>query len=373
MKPEPLPAAMAACDASADSPPTFRLLLGDYRKPAEEVAPGFPKFLGDTEPVIQAHAQSSGRRTALADWLCRADHPLTARVIVNRLWQHHFGVGIVATPNDFGAMGSAPSHPELLDWLAVEFVERGWSLKAMHRLMVASATYRQSSRVDLNSPMHAKAREVDAANRLLWHARRTRLSAEAIRDAMLQLSGELNDRMFGPSARPELPPGIAAKAVWDVDANPADRNRRSIYILAKRNLRYPFLEIFDWPDLHNSCPDRASTTTAPQALALLNSELTIERARHWSGRLVLQYGQDTRTTARAAMTEAFMREPREDESRAAEKFLDDQAKTIAGQSVATVEDMLPVPMPDACDPSRAAALVDFCHAILNANEFLYVD
>jgi hypothetical protein len=361
LKPDPLPAAMGACDASSDAPPTFRLVLGDYHKPAEEVQPGFPKFLGATEPAIEPLAASSGRRSALAAWLSRGDHPLTARVMVNRLWQHHFGAGIVATPNDFGAMGAPPSHPELLDWLAVEFVEQGWSLKAMHRLMVTSAAYRQSSRVDFGNPIHARAREADAGNRLLWHARRRRLSAEAIRDSMLRLSGELNERMFGASARPELPPGVAGKAAWEVDANPADRNRRSIYILAKRNLRYPLLEIFDLPDLHNSCPERGSTTTAPQALALLNGEFALARAGAWSGRLVAEHGQDAPALARAAMAEAFTREPREEERRAGEKFLAEQTKAIAADGDATTG-----------DAARAAA-IDFCHAILNANEFLYVD
>src|SRR4029079_700031 len=139
-----------------------------------EVQPGFPAFLGTSEPQITppSGVPSSGRRSALAAWLSRPDHPLTARVMVNRLWQHHFGVGIVGTPNDFGAMGQRPSHPELLDWLAVEVVEHGWSLKAMHRLMVTSAAYQQSSLVDFDRPMHARALELDPTNQLLWHARR---------------------------------------------------------------------------------------------------------------------------------------------------------------------------------------------------------
>ncbi|MEX0676575.1 MAG: DUF1549 and DUF1553 domain-containing protein [Pirellulales bacterium] len=375
LKPAPLSVAMAVSDASAEAPPTFRLTLGDYRKPLEEVQPGFPKFLGASEPEIhapQSGGQSSGRRSALAEWLCRADHPLTARVMVNRIWQHHFGAGIVATPNDFGAMGEPPSHRDLLDWLAVEFVDRGWSIKAMHRLMVTSAAYCQSSRVDWDNPLHARAHEIDAGNRLLWHARRVRLEAEAIRDSMLQLSGELGLGMFGPSARPELPAGVAGKAVWEPDASPSERNRRSIYVLAKRNLRYPLLEIFDWPDLHNSCPQRGTTTTAPQALALLNGEFALEQAQRFSGRLLAAHAGDRPALVRAALAAAFAREPDAEQLQAAEEFLAHQAALIAAAG-ATDCDVLPVPMPDGHDPANGAAVVDFCHAILNANEFLYVD
>jgi hypothetical protein len=293
--------------------------------------------------------------------------------MVNRIWQHHFGTGIVATPNDFGAMGDPPTHPDLLDWLAVEFVRGGWSIKAMHRLMVTSAAYRQSSRVDLDDPLHAQAHEIDADNRLLWHARRMRLEGEAIRDLMLQLSGELAYRMFGTSARPELPAGVASKSAWKPNAKASDRNRRSIYVLAKRNLRYPLLEIFDWPDLHNSCPLRSATTTAPQALALLNGEFALERAQRWSGRLLVEHGQDSPALVRAAMAEAYVGEPAEEQVRAGEEFLAGQTAAIAAAGDATASDLLPLPMPEGHDPARAAAVVDFCHAILNTNEFLYVD
>ncbi len=213
LKPTPLPTAMAVTDASAEAPATFRLAVGNYRKPLEEVRPGFPAFLGQSEPdiVVAGGGQSSGRRTALAKWLTRPDHPLVSRVMVNRLWQHHFGRGIVATPNDFGAMGDAPSHPHLLDWLTVEFIESGWRLKPMHRLMVMSATYRQASTIDTNDPQHALALERDPANRLLWHASRRRLEGEAIRDIMLQVASQLNGQMFGPSAVPSCPQALRAR------------------------------------------------------------------------------------------------------------------------------------------------------------------
>jgi hypothetical protein len=360
LKPQPLPMAMAVSDAAGEAPPTHRLALGDFRKPLEEVRPGFPAFLGASEPQIEPPpaAGSSGRRAALARWLCRADHPLTARVMVNRLWQHHFGEGIVQSPNDFGAMGETATHPELLDWLAVEFVERGWSLKVMHRLMVTSAVYRQSSLVDLDDPRQAKAREIDGGNRLLWHARRRRLEGEALRDCALQLSGDLVERMFGPSVRPELPAGVASKAAWEPEKQPHERNRRSIYVLAKRNLRYPLFDVFDLPDMHNSCPRRSATTTAPQALALLNGEFTLEQAQRWCGRLLEETGGDTTALVRAAWRQAYGREVKEDELQAALEFVTRQAAATGAAGNGT---------------AAGAALVDFCHAMINSNELLYVD
>jgi hypothetical protein len=372
LKPEPLPTAMAVGDAAGEPARTFRLSLGDFRKPLEEVQPGFPAFLGASEPVIKppGAVPSSGRRAALARWLCRGDHPLVSRVMVNRMWLHHFGEGIVASPNDFGAMGEPPTHPELLDWLAAELVERGFSLKAMHRLMVASAAYRQASRVDLDDPRHARAQEIDAGNRLLWHARRRRLEGEAMRDCVLQLSGDLQLRMFGPSARPELPAGVGGG--WKADGKAHDRNRRSIYVLAKRNLRYPLFDVFDLPDMHNSCPRRSATTTAPQALALLNGEFSLEQAQRWCGRLLEQTGGGREDLVRAACREAYAREPDADELAGALDFLARQT-AISAAGDAPAAGVLPRPMPEGCDPAEGAALVDFCHAIFNSNEFMYVD
>src|SRR5262249_10353739 len=203
-RPEPLPRAMAVTDVGLEVPPTHLLAGGDWRKPRDELQPGFPEFLDASTPDIQPlpERKSTGRRSALARWLTRKDNPLTARVLVNRLWQHHFGAGIIATPSDFGTMGDAATHPELLDWLAVEFVEKGWRLKHLPRLLVMSAASRQDSRVDRDSPAHRRALAVDRDNHLLWHARRRRLEGEAVRDATLAVSGDLNLRMFGVSARP---------------------------------------------------------------------------------------------------------------------------------------------------------------------------
>ena len=350
-RPEPTPLAMGASDVGREGPPTFRLQAGDWRKPKEQVTAGFPDFLGGGDARPSPGAETTGLRSALAEWLTRKDNPLTARVMVNRLWQHHFGVGIVATPSDFGVMGEPATHPELLDWLAAEFVENGWSLKHIHRLMVLSAAYRQDSRVDPNEPRCAKALTADHDDHLLWHARRRRLEGEEIRDAMLSISGELNPRPFGVSARPKLPDRIGSYA-WKPDARPEDQDRRSVYVFAKRNLRYPLFDAFDLPDMHNSCARRAVTTTAPQALLLLNSEFTLERARKMGDDLKALFPSDDAGLAARAYRLAWGRPADDDEVRLAVKFLAAQAATLH---------------------SRDAAVADFCHALLNTNEFLYVD
>ena len=351
-RPEPPPTAMAVSDVGREGPPTFRLQTGDWRKPQEEVTAGFPAFLGagDAKPA-SADPDTTGLRSALAQWLTRKDNPLTARVMVNRLWQHHFGVGIVATPSDFGVMGEAPTHPELLDWLAVEFVDSGWSLKHVQRLMVLSAAYRQDSGADPDDPRCAKALETDRDNHLLWRARRRRLEGEEVRDAMLFVSGELNARMFGVSARPKLPDRISSYA-WKPDAKPEDQDRRSVYVFAKRNLRYPLFDAFDLPDMHNSCARRAVTTTAPQALVLLNGEFALERARRLGADLAKQFPTDDAGLAARAYRLAWGRPAADDEVRLAVKFLAAQTAALH---------------------SRDAAVADFCHALLNTNEFLYVD
>jgi hypothetical protein len=377
LKPEPLPTAMAVFDGDDQAPPTCVLAGGNYRKPGQEVKPGFPEFLGASQPQIAPPAgrpDSTGRRAALAEWLTRPDHPLTARVIVNRLWQYHFGQGIVATPNDFGAMGGDPSHPELLDWLASELVSGGWHLKPIQRLMVLSATYCQSSLVDPASSAHAAAIAADAADNLLWHFRRQRLEGEELRDAELQDAGQLNLRMFGPSAQPELPEVLAdTRYGWDADQKESDRNRRSIYVLAKRNMRLPLFASFDQPDAQNSCPRRTGTITAPQALELLNGEETEDAARHWTGKLLAACGDDQQKLVYEAYTEAFGRAPHDEEVKAAEQFVADETAQIAAETDPPKDTQLPSPLPSKFNRAKAAALVDFCHALLCSNEFVYVD
>jgi hypothetical protein len=360
--PAALPAVMAVNDVGPEAPPTHRLAGGDWRKPAQELQPGFPLFLGDApaDTHLEAPVASTGRRAALARWLTRPDHPLTARVMVNRLWQSHFGAGIVGTPNDFGTQGDPATHPELLDWLAVEFVEHGWSLKHLHRLMVTSATYCQTSLVDRTRPDQARAYAADKADKLLWHARRRRLEGEAIRDAMLCLSGELNPRLFGVSARPKLPAGVSSYA-WKPDDRAEDQNRRSVYVFAKRNLRFPLFDAFDLPDMHNSCARRTKTTTAPQALVLLNGDFSLERARKWAADLSARFPDDEKGLVAHAYRAAWGRRATDDEVALGLKFLHAQ------------ESVLPSGAPGDAANARAAAVADFCHALLSANEFLYVD
>jgi hypothetical protein len=242
----------------------------------------------------------------------------------------------------------------LLDWLAVEFVEHGWGLKHLHRLMVTSATYCRTSLVDPHDAGHARALRADPDNKLLWHARRRRLEGEALRDAMLAVSGELNPRPFGPSARPKLPEKVSSYA-WKPDARPEDQHRRSVYVFARRNMRFPLFDAFDLPDMHNSCARRSRTTTAPQALLLLNSDFTLERAQHWCATLRAGCGDDRELVIRACRA-AWGRAPGEEEIAAGLRFLQRQRSVLASRGES---------------PDEAA--VDFCHALLNANAFLYVD
>jgi hypothetical protein len=392
LKPPPLPVAAGATDGGSEAPDTHRLAGGNYLRPKEVVQPAFPECLASVgregwgvrreesnAPDPTPHAPRSagtGRRSALARWLCRPDHPLTARVIVNRLWKHHMGAGIVGTPNDFGAMGQGATHPELLDWLAAELVARGWSLKALHRLIVTSATYRQASQRERN-PAEAAAVKADPANKLLWHAHVRRREAEAVRDTALQAAGLLNPRMYGPSAHPELPASLAENYyAWDPDKQPEDRNRRSVYVLAQRNLAYPLFAAFDQPDRHTSCPARSETITAPQALAMLNGEFTLTQARYAADRLTAAHGGDARALARAAYLLILGRDPDPDETSAATKFLDRQTRLIASGSKAgtrPANPALPEPRSERVSAPLAAAVVDLCHALYNSAEFLYVE
>jgi hypothetical protein len=357
LKPGTLPTVLAATDAGPVAPATRRLAGGNYLRPKEEVRPAFPEVLDPAPPVIRplpAHPASTGRRAALANWLCRPDHPLTARVIVNRMWQQYFGRGIVATPNDFGAMGGAPTHPELLDHLASELVANGWRLKALHRKIVTSATYRQDSRTEVN-PTSARAGATDSDNTLLWHARARRRDAESIRDVLLQASGQLNHQMYGPSARPRLPSPVSdSRYAWYADEKAEDRNRRSVYVYATRILPLPLFQAFDQPDRNSSCPTRAVTTTPLQALALLNSEVANEQAQHLARRLLTAHGDDPHGLIRAAWHEVYTREPEPDEVAAAGRFLNGSLSSREKQR-------------------REQAVVDLCHALLNSAEFLYVE
>jgi hypothetical protein len=370
LKPRPPAVTMTLTDIGPAAPPTFVLKRGNYRQKGEEVSPGFLSILQDSPAAIPAptDAKTTGRRTVLAKWLTRPDHPLTARVLVNRLWQQHFGRGIVATSSDFGVMGELPTHPELLDWLAREFVERGWSVKAMHRLMVTSAAYRQAC---LPNPEAVK---VDPDNKLLWRMSRRRLEGEALRDAMLAASGQLNLKAGGPSVFPELPAEIdVPKAKWPVTADAAERNRRSVYVFARRNLRYPLFSVYDAPDGNETCARRHVTTTAPQALMLLNSKVVLDVARGYAGRVLRETGGDAKAVVERIYRLGLGRAPDGHEQRLSQEFLLRQTELLRERLARKAPVALPVNAPAGVEPAYGAAVVDLCQVLMNLNEFAYVD
>jgi hypothetical protein len=367
--PAPLPTASGMTDLGPNAPPVRILRKGNFANPGEAIGPGFLSVLGPTElPKADSTASPSttGRRKALAEWVTRPDHPLTARVMVNRLWQGHFGRGIVSTPGDFGTQGASPTHPELLDWLATEFVARGWSQKAIHRLMVTSATYRQSSKPS------EKTLEADADNLLFSRMTRRRLEGEAVRDALLAVSGQLDGRLGGPGVFPELPPGVETRGGWTRSASSADRNRRSLYVFVKRNLKFPLFDAFDVPDTNLTCPERNVSVNAPQALMLLNSAQVLEQARALAGRVyaVASNRSDLDELATKGYRLAMGRDPSPEERNRAVEFLRSQPDHLSERGEKMT---LPFPNPEGPTPAQAAAVVDFCHVLLNLNEFVFID
>jgi hypothetical protein len=349
-------------DLGRAAPPTHVLGVGNWESPKEEVQPGFLTLLDarDARFVPPANLESTGRRTSLAKWLTDPANPLTTRVAVNRIWNYHFGRGIVGTPSDFGVMGDRPSHPELLDWLAAEFVARGWSMKQMHKLIMTSAVYQQSS------THQEDAAKVDEDDRLLWSFPRQRLEGEVIRDSALAVSGLLNTKMSGPSIFPDLPDGMAApRGGWKLSAND-ERNRRSVYIFVRRNTRYPMLEAYDMPDTHESCPRRMVTTTAPQALTMLNDKSVLQWAQAFAGRALA-----APDPVETAFQLAYQRRPDSWEKDTVATFFHKQKALIADRAARGEKLALPPAMPENVDREYAAAFVDFCQMLLNSNEFVY--
>jgi hypothetical protein len=312
-------------ESGRNTPENFVMTRGDFSSPGTAVEPAFLRVFNPNNTKLSPPkdgASSSMRRAEFARWVTRPEHPLTARVIVNRLWQHHFGTGIVPSSGDFGITGEAPSNPDLLDWLATELPAQGWSLKKMHRQMVTSRTYRQS---------HPG-------------MQRRRLEGEVIRDAFLAISGELNRDAGGPSVLPPLPNEITSTLLnnqWKVTKDEAAHRRRSIYIFTRRNLRYPVFDVFDRPDSNMSCSRRGNSTTAPQALMLLNSEFSLSMASALARRLEKFESNDQRI--QKAYTLIFSRPPKEDELALGLDFLSKES------------------------------LTHFCLALLNTNEAIYLD
>ncbi|MBL9153834.1 MAG: PSD1 domain-containing protein [Verrucomicrobiales bacterium] len=349
----------AVTEAGPEARPLTVHLRGSAHAPGDPVVPAFPAILaGGNEPqpatftpVTRESRTSSGRRLALAQWIASPDNPLTARVIMNRLWQHHFGRGIAPSSNDLGGLGEAPTHPELLDWLASELVRNGWSLKAMHRLILTSQTYRMSS---APNPAHfAK----DPENKLFWRYNMRRLTAEEMRDSVLAISGNLNPAPGGPWVFPPLPPEVVATAsrphaVWPVSPKPEDHFRRSVYIHVKRSLRHPMMADFDQADTDSPCAVRFATTVPTQALSMLNSQFTNEQAAVLAARLRTQ-SPDAAEQVRAGLALVMQRQPTDAEIRHCLNFMDN----IRSQS--GLDDQ--------------AALERFALLALNLNEFVYLD
>jgi hypothetical protein len=365
--------AMATVEVAGPTPPTFLNAGGSYDKPLREVRPGFLSVLfREAEPtakIVPPREGVSGRRTALAQWLTDPHNPLVPRVLVNRIWQGHFGRGLVENANDLGTQTPPPSHPELLDWLASEFVASGWDIKAMHRLILPSSVYRQASdrHRDLDPP--SLAAKLDPDNTLYGHANRRRLKAEEVRDALLAAAGRLDEKMCGPGVRPPLPAALRQDG-WKVTASPVERDRRSVYIFAKRNLPFPLLKDFDLPDMHESCARRTATIIAPQALAFFNGEFVVGCADSLARRIE----RDPRFADWSARTEeayrlVFGRPPSVDERADAMTFL----RTQAGHLLTEHDLHADAAAQRESEVALRTAFADFCHALCNANEFLFLD
>lgn len=361
---------------------------GDFRRPGPEVPPDFPRVANVSLLKIEdvkPQAKTSERRTQLARWIVDPANPLAARVMANRLWQFHFGRGLVETASDFGKMGSDPTHPELLDWLATEFVRQEWSLKRMHKLILMSATYRQASRptepgwtAEQSAAVREawkKARELDPDNRLLSRFPRLRLEGEAIRDAMLVAAERLSSRKGGLGVRPPLPQELLTtilKNQWNVSPDEEDHRRRSVYLFVRRNLRYPLFEAFDRPDTNASCPRRNRSTIAPQALILFNSEFSLAAARDLAGFLYRETRTDDERVT-LAFRRTLGRAPTESERRKATEFLTADIARLKDTQRPAEELALPTGLPKDVDVVAAAAMTDLCLALFNLNEFVYLD
>ncbi|HLW65074.1 MAG TPA: DUF1549 and DUF1553 domain-containing protein [Gemmataceae bacterium] len=354
-----LPRGYFLTERSPKAPDTFLLIRGQATQPGPKVQPGLPTVLVSAQPkFLPPDEYTTRRRLTLARWIANRDNPLTARVIVNRVWQQHFGEGLVRTPNDFGIQGDRPSHPELLDWLAGWFIEHGWSIKSLHRLILASNTYQQATSIaDCRLPIADSSADnrqsainnrqlQDPENRLLWRQNLRRLDVEAIRDSVLAVSGQLNRAMYGPSVLPPMPKEVLEgnsdpKTVWKASSE-RDACRRTIYVHTKRSLMLPLLDTLDFCDTTRSAAKRNVTTVSPQALMLFNGEFVNEQAKYFAQRLRKEAGPDAASRVDLAFRLALCRPP----------------------SAAERERMLSFLRSD-------GALDEMCRVILNLNEFVY--
>jgi hypothetical protein len=350
-RPAPMTKLSVFVETDANPPVHHVLLRGQHNQPGNEVQPGVPKSLVTANNAFRvaerpAGQVSTGRRLAFARWITAPENPLFARVMVNRIWQHHFGAGLSATPDNLGQSGARPSHPELLDYLASEFVKSGWSVKAMHRLILHSAVYRQSSspRPDLE--------KMDPDNRLLGRFPLRRLDAEAVRDALLSIAGDLDARVGGPY----VPSRRTKEGTVDVAENQDGAKRRSVYLQQRRTQVVTLLQLFDAPTIVGNCSTRTTSTVPLQSLALLNSTFIRARASSLEQRLTREAGADAIARLNLAFRLAYGRVPDAAEAEAAERFLAAQRKAYAGAK-----------------DSEVRAWTDLCQMVLASNAFLYVE
>jgi hypothetical protein len=350
-----------------DAPPTHIYFGGNHERPLDEVRPAFPEAISTEEPVIAPTATSSGRRTALANWLASPSNPLTARVFVNRVWNEYFGKGLVGTVSDFGKAGDKPTNPELLDYLADDFVREGWSIKKLHRQILLSSVYRQSSsyREDVAA--------ADPDNKLLAVFPRKRLDAEQIRDAFLAVSGNLEGGVGGPAVFPPLPANLNVGPAWEASSDPHQINRRSLYVFTRRSVPYPLLETFDLANPQQAHSKRDVTTTPLQALTLINNDLVFRWSQDLAGRVIRESGEDESAQIDRLYQILFSRNPDDYERGVLRAFLKEHEKLVASGArdgkftiaTPTGKDVKIV------DPIRASAFVDLVHTVANSNEFIY--
>ena len=343
-RPEKYPTARTITEESRDPLPSYFLHRGDPGSKGSVMNPGVLTVAARAEPRFSqppAEARTSWRRRHFAEWIASKDNPLTARVMVNRIWQHHFGEGIVRTPSNFGKTGTLPSHPDLLDWLAMEFVESGWSVKHMHRLMLTSDAYRRES-LD-NSENLAR----DGTNRFFWRQSRNRHEVETIRDQIMAVAGTLNRSLGGPAVRPFIDPSLfqsSTNRTWSgLAIGDPESWRRSVYVFSKRSIRYPMFEAFDQPDMVSSCSRRTRSTVAPQALLLMNNAEVLLQAKHFAQRVAVEAGHDPGAQVDRAFVLALSRKPAPSERSKALRFVG----------------------------TTPTGLVDLCQTLFNLNEFLY--
>jgi hypothetical protein len=348
-------------------PDIYILNRGDLDRPKRKVGPDLPAVLREATAYREPLGGPLTSRKQLAQWLTSPDNPLTARVMVNRLWQWHFGTGLVATPNDFGRMGTPPSHPNLLDWLARRFVAGGWSIKQLHRTIMLTAAYqRASAYAEPNNTSQ------DADNRYLWRAGRRRLEAEALWDFVHATAGTLQLKLGGRPVVPALADdeisALREPWQWTVSADPQEHTRRGLYVLVRRNFRFPMFEVFDTPINSVSSPRRDVTIVAPQTLWSLNNGRAFRQAQEFAGRVVREAGAEPAACIDRAWQIALARKPSDTERADALRLLETLAADTASAPLESPPaDLAKLP------PRQAAALAKLCLAIFNLNEFIFVD